>query len=214
MGEFKDVVLDLYVSMGKSKGRYRDFRYVFDLIAAMGIETTAGLGSLTLDRWKAIRPKGEDDRYFHALCVVCNLAAGKGWTATSPFSRPGTSRRRPVRRSADPPANSRPKRSRSDGDDRKLLQLPGRDEPPSIHGIPVSAPVSLAAFNILTAMVEAGCLRGKRLTEAELARLSGHPNPIRTLARLMGHRKDGPAWRAMLDFPGRNGRGGYGLFTK
>ena len=88
-----------------------------------------------------------------------------------------------------------------------VLALPGRDRPPVVRGVPMGEPLRPRFFNILQAMVAAGCLEGRRLSEKELAKKSGHSNPVRELNR---HRKAAP-WDALLDFPGGKGRGGYGF---
>ena len=92
-----------------------------------------------------------------------------------------------------------------------VLRLTTSDEPPAVRGVLLPESLPLAVFNILKAMLEAGCLDGERLTEAELEVRSGHPNPVRSLRRLRSHPEHGAIWRTVLVFPGRNGRGGYGF---
>jgi integrase len=88
-----------------------------------------------------------------------------------------------------------------------VLELPDREVPPIVRGRRLGERLTATQFNILTAMLRAACLKGERLTEAQLALRSGHNNPVRTLRDL----RKIPPWDTVLVFPGKRGRGGYGL---
>ena len=77
-----------------------------------------------------------------------------------------------------------------------------------VDGVPVARRLSRAAYEILDAMLRAGCLDGALLTASELNAQSGHGDSVRELYRM---RDRWPALADLIKFPTRKGNGGYGL---
>jgi integrase len=88
-----------------------------------------------------------------------------------------------------------------------LALADGPNRPPRVRGVPLERHLSPREFAILRAMVDAGCHRGARLTEAELADASGRRSPVRDLREL----RKLPQLADVILFPGAKGAGGYGL---
>lgn len=87
---FKREVLALYAPPMRSPATLSGMRQILDLVAGLGVSSTAGLTPELVARFIAARPVGESPNTTYALVarlrVLCNYAAGRGYLYVSPFA--------------------------------------------------------------------------------------------------------------------------------
>ncbi len=84
--EFRDELLRLYDPPHRATATRRQMRSVLELVAALGVKTTADLTSAMVARFIEARPPGQSPRTLQTVLRVLNQAVMNGYLRVSPFA--------------------------------------------------------------------------------------------------------------------------------